>query len=57
VAVVQTEISHAFQAAFAAIAVFAAIGSSLAWTLPVRRIEGRLEPRLDEAAESASPGE
>ncbi len=59
VAVVQEEISHAFQAAFAAIAVFSAMGACLAWSLPVRRIENRPQApvRLDEAAEAPTPGE
>ncbi len=37
-AVVQGEISDAFRAAFLAIASFSAIGSLLAWTIPLRRI-------------------
>jgi EmrB/QacA subfamily drug resistance transporter len=43
VAMVQAEIADAFRAAFVAIALFAATGAMLAWSLPVRRIEGRLE--------------
>jgi MFS family permease len=38
IAVVQGEIAHAFRAAFLAIAVFAAAGGVLAWSIPVRRI-------------------
>ncbi len=63
VAIVQAEIADAFRAAFVAIALFAATGAMLAWSLPVRRIEGRSErggergslPR--EALESPSLGE
>ena len=43
VSVVQAEIADAFRAAFVTIACFAALGASLAWSLPVRRIEGRGE--------------
>ncbi len=38
VAVVQGEIAEAFRIAFLAIASFAAVGSVMAWTMPVRRI-------------------
>ena len=59
IAVMQSEIGGAFRAAFATIAVFAAIAAVLAWSLPVRRIEARpsvprSEPKM---AESPSPGE
>lgn len=40
VAVVQGEIATAFCAAFAAIACFPALGAFMAWTMPVRRIDG-----------------
>ncbi len=43
VAVVQAEIADAFRAAFATIALFACLGGTLAWSLPVRRIESRGE--------------
>ena len=39
---VQGQITDAFRAAFAAIAVFPAIAAYLAWTLPVRRIDGAI---------------
>ncbi len=49
VALVQSEIADAFRAAFAAIACFPALGAFMAWTMPVRRIEGTLgEPKLAE---------
>lgn len=38
VAVIQTEIAHAFRAAFLTIAVFPVCASVMAWTMPVRRI-------------------
>ncbi len=38
---VQIEVAHAFRAAFVAIAVFPLLGAVMAWTMPVRRIEGR----------------
>jgi MFS family permease len=37
---VQAEIGRAFQAAFLTIAAFAACGAVLAWSIPVRRIQG-----------------
>jgi len=57
--VVRTEISEAFQAAFASIALFAAMGAVLAWSLPVRRIENRASQKVAavNAAESPSLGE
>jgi EmrB/QacA subfamily drug resistance transporter len=39
-AVVQGEIAQAFRAAFLVIALFAALGGVMAWTIPVRRIGG-----------------
>jgi EmrB/QacA subfamily drug resistance transporter len=37
-AAVQTEIGHAFRAAFIAVAVFTGIGAWLAWSMPLRRV-------------------
>jgi hypothetical protein len=40
VVAVQAEIGRAFQAAFLTIAGFAGLGAVLAWSIPVRRIQG-----------------
>ena len=37
-AIIQSEIAQAFRAVFAAIATFTAVGTWLAWSLPLRRI-------------------
>jgi EmrB/QacA subfamily drug resistance transporter len=37
-AVVQAEIAQAFRAAFVTVAVFTAVGASLAWSMPLRRV-------------------
>lgn len=41
---VQSEIANAFRLAFATIASFTMIGATMAWTMPVRRIENRPSP-------------
>ena len=54
VVVVQTEIADAFRAAFAAIACFPALGAFMAWTMPVRRIEGSRIPTATPSPAGAS---
>ncbi len=54
VVVVQAEIADAFRAAFTAIACFPALGAFMAWTIPVRRIEGTSLPSTAAAPAGAS---